>query len=293
MAMLRFRDGGSLRRTLGARLRLAAANGQILFGGIVILLLALVMLLAPLLAPYDPLATDVPARLQAPSWEHPFGTDAWGRDLLSRVIYGAQSSVAIGGLTMLATVLVGGLIGLAAGYFPGALDSILMRLMEAVMAIPAILLAIALLAILGNELENVIIALAIGYVPRLARIVRGLVMAVREELFVESAWAIGCSRRRIVLRYILPQIMPALLVQASFIVAYAVIAEAGLSFLGVGTPPPNPSWGSILSDGRAYMSIAPWITIFPGIGIMLVVLGLNQLGDGLRDALDPRLRNLT
>lgn len=291
--MLRFRDGGSLRRTLGAPLRLAAANGQILFGGIVILLLALVMLLAPLLAPYDPLATDVPARLQAPSWEHPFGTDAWGRDLLSRVIYGAQSSVAIGGLTMLATVLVGGLIGLAAGYFPGALDSILMRLMEAVMAIPAILLAIALLAILGNELENVIIALAIGYVPRLARIVRGLVMAVREELFVESARAIGCSRRRIVLRYILPQIMPALLVQASFIVAYAVIAEAGLSFLGVGTPPPNPSWGSILSDGRAYMSIAPWITIFPGIGIMLVVLGLNQLGDGLRDALDPRLRNLT
>ncbi len=292
MATVRFR-GGLFHRWLAAPARLAMANGQIMFGGLVLLLLLAVMLFAPFLAPYDPLATDVVGRLQAPSLAHPFGTDAWGRDVLSRVIFGAQSSVAIGGLTMLATVIVGGAIGLLAGYFPGALDSILMRLMEAVMAIPAILLAIALLAILGNDLDNVIIALAVGYVPRLARIVRGLVMAVREEVYVESARAIGCSRLRIVWRYIVPQIMPALLVQASFIVAYAVIAEAGLSFLGVGTPPPNPSWGSILSDGRAYMSLAPWITIFPGIGIMLVVLGLNQLGDGLRDALDPRLRNLT
>lgn len=291
MVMLRFR-GSRLHRGLGASARLALANGQIMFGVAVLFLLVAVMLFAPLLAPYDPLATDVVARLQAPSLAHPFGTDAWGRDVLSRVIFGAQSSVAIGGLTMLATVVIGGIIGLLAGYFPGALDSVLMRLMEAVMAIPAILLAIALLAILGNDLDNVIIALAIGYVPRLARIVRGLVMAIREEVYVESARAIGCSRLRIVSRYIVPQIMPALLVQASFIVAYAVIAEAGLSFLGVGTPPPNPSWGSILSDGRAYMSLAPWITIFPGIGIMLVVLGLNQLGDGLRDALDPRLRNL-
>ena len=195
--MLRFRAGGWMWRTLQGPVRMTAANGQIMFGGAVILLLALVMLFAPLLAPFDPLATNVPMRLQPPSWDHPFGTDAWGRDLLSRVIFGAQSSVAIGGLTMLATVLVGGLIGLAAGYVPGVLDSLLMRLMEAVMAIPAILLAIALLAILGNELENVIIALAIGYIPRLARIVRGLVMAVREELFVESARAIGwrCTPR--------------------------------------------------------------------------------------------------
>lgn len=269
------------------------ANYQTRFGGAVLLLLILLMVLAPWIAPFDPLATDVRGRLQGPSWTHLFGTDSWGRDIFSRVVYGAQASVSIGGLTMLATVLLGGLIGLVSGYFPGVLDSVLMRLMEAVMAIPAILLAIALLAILGNELTNVIIALAVAYVPRLARIVRGLVMTVREELYVESARAIGASRLRIVWRYIVPQIMPALLVQASFIVAYAVIAEAGLSFLGVGTPPPDPSWGSILADGRAYMASAPWITIFPGLGIMLVVLGLNQFGDGLRDALDPRLRSLT
>lgn len=283
----------STARGLAGLWGLLNANYQTRFGGAVLLLLILLMVLAPWIAPFDPLATDVRGRLQGPSWTHLFGTDSWGRDIFSRVVYGAQASVSIGGLTMLATVLLGGLIGLVSGYFPGVLDSVLMRLMEAVMAIPAILLAIALLAILGNELSNVIIALAVAYVPRLARIVRGLVMTVREELYVESARAIGASRLRIVWRYIVPQIMPALLVQASFIVAYAVIAEAGLSFLGVGTPPPDPSWGSILADGRAYMASAPWITIFPGLGIMLVVLGLNQFGDGLRDALDPRLRSLT
>ncbi|SLN75583.1 ABC transporter permease [Oceanibacterium hippocampi] len=273
--------------------RLVAGNPQILFGVVVLVMLVAAALFAPLIAPYGPAETNIMNRLKPPSWAHLFGTDAFGRDVFSRVVHGARYSVIIGALTMLTTTFFGTALGIVSGYLGGLLDMILMRLTEAFMAIPAILLAIALIAILGNNLGNLVIALTVAYVPRLARIVRSLMLSLREELYVESGRSIGARPLRIVIHYMLPQLLPAILVQSSFIIAYAVIAEAGLSFLGVGVQPPAPSWGGMLSDGRTYMAIAPWITIFPGLGIMLIVLSLNQLGDGLRDALDPRLRNVT
>jgi peptide/nickel transport system permease protein len=264
-------------------------NRQVVTGGAVLSLLVVTALLAPILSPYAPEHVDVLQRLKPPTAPHPFGTDGFGRDVCARVLHGARTSALVGFTTMLVTILFGGMIGIVTGYFRGWLDRIVMRLLEAMMAIPAILMAISFIAVLGSGLRNVIIALSIAYVPRLARIVRSGVLSIREQLYIESAHAIGASSSRILLRYVLPQVAPVLLVQGSFIVAFAVIAEAALSFLGVGTPPPAPSWGNILSDGRAYLSIAPWVTLFPGLAIMVIVLGLNQLGDGLRDALDPRL----
>lgn len=278
---------------IAAAYRLSRDNNQILFALTTLTALIVLAVLAPVIVAYPPEATAILDRLQAPSRAHPFGTDAFGRDVFSRVAYGARYSLLIGATTMVATTVLGSVIGVLSGYIRGFFDLALMRIMEAFMAIPAILLAIALLAILGNNLGNLIIALTIAYIPRLARIARGLTLSICEEPYVEAARAVGARPARIVFHYILPQLLPAILVQGSFIFAYAVIAEAGLSFLGVGVQPPAPSWGGILSDGRTYMSIAPWITIFPGIGIMLIVLSLNQLGDGLRDALDPRLRNLS
>ncbi|QIE55100.1 ABC transporter permease [Pikeienuella piscinae] len=273
--------------------RLGTGSGQLLFAVSTLVALVMLAVLAPVIVAYRPEATAILDRLKPPSLAHPFGTDAFGRDIFSRVAYGARYSLLIGAATMGATTILGSVIGVVSGYVRGFLDLALMRIMEAFMAIPAILLAIALLAILGNNLGNLIFALSIAYIPRLARIARGLTLSICEEPYVEAARAVGASPPRIVFHYILPQLLPAILVQGSFIFAYAVIAEAGLSFLGVGVQPPAPSWGGILSDGRTYMSIAPWITIFPGLGIMLIVLSLNQLGDGLRDALDPRLRNLS
>ncbi|MDA0991778.1 MAG: ABC transporter permease [Verrucomicrobia bacterium] len=278
---------------IAAAYRLGRGNNQILFALTTLVALIVLAVLAPVIVAYRPEATAILDRLQAPNRAHPFGTDGFGRDVFSRVAYGARYSLLIGATTMVVTTVLGSVIGVLSGYVRGFVDLALMRIMEAFMAIPAILLAIALLAILGNNLGNLIIALTIAYIPRLARIARGLTLSICEEPYVEAARAVGARPMRIVFHYILPQLLPAILVQGSFIFAYAVIAEAGLSFLGVGVQPPAPSWGGILSDGRTYMSIAPWITIFPGIGIMLIVLSLNQLGDGLRDAIDPRLRNLS
>lgn len=274
-------------------LALVHGNSQIMFGVVTLVALSTLAALAPLLVSYPPELTAVMNRLKPPSIEHLFGTDAFGRDVFSRFAFGARYSLLIGATTMLATSLIGSAIGVFSGYVRGFIDLLLMRVMEAFMAIPAILLAIALLAILGNNLGNLVIALSIAYIPRLARITRGLTLAISEELYVESARAVGARPLRIVFHYILPQLLPAILVQSSFVFAYAVISEAGLSFLGVGVQPPAPSWGGVLSDGRTYMAIAPWITVFPGVGILVIVLSLNQLGDGMRDALDPRLRSLS
>lgn len=268
-------------------------NSKIVFGLVVFILLSAVAVSTPLLVRYPPELTDVMHRLQPPSFNHLFGTDAFGRDVFSRVAYGARYSLLIAAATMLVTTLIGTAIGVFSGYVRGAIDLMLMRVMEAFMAVPSILLAIALLAILGNNLGNLIIALSIAYVPALARIARGLTLAVSEELYVESARAVGARPLRIIFHHILPQVLPAILVQSSFVFAYAVLSEAGLSFLGVGIQAPAPSWGGILSDGRTYMAIAPWITVFPGVCILLIVLSLNELGDGLRDAIDPRLRSLS
>lgn len=258
-------------------------------GGAILLGMVLVAVFAPLLSPHDPQGIDVINRLTGPGWTHPFGTDNLGRDILSRVIHGAQISLVVGFLVVAFAVTAGVLLGLAAGY-NHRIDQVLMRILDGLMAFPTILLAIALMAALGAQLSNVIIALAIVFTPRVARVVRGITLVLRELDYVQAAQALGARNSRILLRHILPNCAAPVIVQGTFIFAEAVLAEAALSFLGVGLPPYVPSWGNIITTGRQFMQTAPWITIFPGIAILITVLGLNLLGDGLRDLTDPRLR---
>jgi len=260
-----------------------------MIGGAIVLAVVLVALLAPLLSPYDPLGIDVPSRLAAPGALHPFGTDNLGRDILSRVIYGARISLLVGSLVVACAAGVGTALGLLAGY-NDRLDRIIMRIMDGLMAFPTTLLAIALMAALGARLSNVIIALAIVFTPRVARVVRSATLVVRELDYVQAAQALGARDSRILARHVLPNCLAPVIVQGTFIFAESVLAEAALSFLGVGLPPYIPSWGTIITAGRMFMQIAPWITIFPGVAILIAVLGLNLLGDGLRDLADPRLR---
>lgn len=244
---------------------------------------------ASVLTSHDPLAMTVTDRLQPPSLQHPMGTDNYGRDIFSRVLYGARLSMEVGLAVMLFTVAVGVVFGLLSGYF-ARLDNAIMRVMDAMMAFPAILFAIAIMAVLGPKTVNVVIALGVVYAPRTVRIVRASVLAVKELDFIEAIRAQAASHMRILARHVLPNCMSPLVVQATFNFAYAVLAEASLSFVGAGAPPPTPSWGNILSEGRIYMQNAPWITIFPGVAIAVTVLGLNLAGDGLRDVLDPRMK---
>ena len=241
------------------------------------------------LAPHDPFRNNFRTRFRAPDETFWLGTDRFGRDILSRTLHGAQVSLRIGLGVALVTALVGGMIGALAG-FVRRLDGPLMRFMDALMAFPAVLLAIALAAALGPSELNVILALSIAYAPRTARVMRAGVMVVREFPFVEGARAIGASPARVLMRHILPNAMAPLVVQQTYVFALAILAEAVLSFLGVGPPPPTPTLGGIIADGRDYIQEAPWISLVPGLGIAMTVLGLNLMGDGLRDALDPRLR---
>lgn len=271
---------GVLARVLGSRLFVV---GAALFA-----LMLVSALFAHFLAPYDPLANDFRNRLSPPSLLHLAGTDSFGRDILSRILYGGQVSLGVGAAVAAATAFFGILIGAAAGYFH-RLDSPLMRLMDGLMAFPGLLLAIALAAVLGSSTFNTILALTVAYTPRAARVVRAAVLVVKETEYVEAARAIGASNLRILLTHILPNSLAPLIVQATYFFALAILAEAVLSFIGVGPPPPAPSWGNIITDGRDYIVEAPWVSLFPGIAIALSVLGLNLLGDGLRDVLDPRL----
>lgn len=270
-------------------LRALARNRAALVGGVIVLAVLLVAILAPLLSPYDPLEINVPRRLLGPTGIHPFGTDNMGRDILSRVIFGARISLLVGGLVVLFSAGAGIALGLLAGY-TDRLDGILMRIMDGLMAFPTTLLAVALMAALGARLSNVIVALAIVFTPRVARVVRSVTLVVRELDYVQAAQALGARDSRILARHILPNCLPPVIVQGTFIFAESVLAEAALSFLGVGLPPYIPSWGTIITTGRMFMQTAPWITIFPGVAIVIAVLGLNLLGDGLRDLADPRLR---
>jgi peptide/nickel transport system permease protein len=258
--------------------------GAILFG---IILLAAA--LAPLIAPLDPNKLSMRNKFQPPSWNYLFGTDNFGRSLWSRVIWGAQLSMFIGSAVVAVNAVAGTAIGAAAGYFR-RLDNMVMRINDALMAFPAVLLAIAVTAVLGPSVSDVIIALSIVYTPRTARIVRSSVVVLREMEYVQAARAAGAGDWRILSRHVLPNAMAPLLVQLSFLFAYAVLTEATLSFLGVGAVPPTPTWGNIMAEGRQYMTDAPWIITIPGAALMITVLGLNLLGDGLRDVLDPRLR---
>ena len=261
----------------------------VLAGAVILAVVALAALLAPWIAPYDPMALKVLDRLQSPRATHWFGTDELGRDVFSRVIFGARYSLLIGALVVVVSMVCGVLLGLAAGFFR-RLDGPVMRLVDAMMSFPDILLAIALVAVLGASMTNVILALAIVYTPRVARVVRASTLVVRELLYIEAARAIGIPTWRILFIHVLQNIASPILVQATFIFAYAVLAEAGLSFLGVGVPPVLPTWGSMISSGQQFAHQAIWLVVFPGVAIILSALSLQMVGDGLRDLLDPKLR---
>ena len=269
-------------------LRLLGRRRATLAGLGLVAVTVIVGVLAPLLAG-DPLRIDVPRRLTAPSQAHWFGTDDVGRDVWSRVVYGARLSLVVGAAVVALSFVIGLGCGLIAGYYR-RLDNIVMRIMDGLMAFPAIILAIALMASLGPSVLNVIVAIGIVYAPRVARIVRGSVLVIRETTYVEAARALGASDGVVIARHVLPNCLSPVIVQASFVFAAAVLTEAALSFLGVGVPPYVPSWGNILAEGRLYLQQAPWLVLYPGGAIMLTIFGLNLLGDGLRDLLDPRLR---
>lgn len=260
--------------------------GGVLFGAIVLL-----ALFADMIAPFDPNENNYRAMLAAPGGAHLFGTDAYGRDILSRVIHGTRLSLQVGLLVVVATGVLGTLIGTLAGYIR-PLDAVIMRVMDGLMAFPGVLLAIALAAALGPSAANAALALTIAFTPRTARIVRGSVLVVRALPYVEAARAAGATSGRIIWRHILPNALPPLIVQMTFVFSVSILAEAVLSFIGVGPPPPTPSLGNIIAEGRAYIREAPWVALTPGVAIAISVLGLNVIGDALRDSLDPRLRRL-
>lgn len=258
-------------------------------GGVVLVAILLTALAAPLLTSFDPQLVAPEQRLAAPGGAHLAGTDNFGRDLFSRTVYGARVSLIVGWLVAVLATLCGTALGLVAGYYP-RVDRLLMRLMDALMAFPAIVLAVAIMAAVGAQISNVVIALSVVYMPRIVRLVRSVVLVVREMQYIEAARSVGISDARILLRHVLPNCLSVLTVQSTFIFAEAVLAEAALSFLGVGTPPYIPSWGIILGEARTYIRDAPWMMLLPGICLSLTVLGLNLVGDGLRDVLDPRQR---
>ena len=269
--------------------RLFKRKGAVV-GLAIIVMFALMALLAPWIAPYDPIATSWTAVRKPPSWLHWFGTDELGRDVLTRVIFGARASLMAGGISVTIALTVGVPLGLLAGYRGGFIDALISRITDAMLACPFLILAIALAAFLGPSLADAMIAIGVSATPVFIRLTRGQVLSVKVEDYVEAARAMGNPRWRIALFHILPNIMPALLVQATLSIAAAIIAEAALSFLGLGQQPPAPSWGSMLNAAQRFLTTAPWMAIWPGLAIFLVVLSLNLVGDGLRDALDPRER---
>jgi peptide/nickel transport system permease protein len=259
-----------------------------LIGLAVVIFFVALALVAPLVAPYDPLATDWGWVRKPPSAQHLFGTDELGRDVLARIIWGARASLMAGLVSVSIAVAVAVPLGLVSGYLGGVVDGLLMRIIDAMLAIPFLVLAIALAAFLGPSLTNAMIAIGIVQTPVFTRLTRGRALAVTHEDYIEAARAVGNPHRRILLRHILPNILSPILVQATLAIAAAIIAEASLSFLGLGQQPPAPSWGGMLNTASHFLSQAPWMAVWPGLAIFSVVLSFNLLGDGLRDALDPR-----
>jgi peptide/nickel transport system permease protein len=272
-------------------LRLLRRRRIAMLGAILVVLNVLVAVFAPAIGRWEPQRLDVQARLAPPTASHWMGTDDVGRDVWSRVIHGTRLSMIVGG-AVVALSFVGGIVfGLLGGYYR-PLDNVLMRIMDGFMAFPGIILAIAMMASLGPSVVNVIVALGIVYVPRVARIVRGSVLVIRETPYVEAALALGVPDLTVLRRHVLPNCLSPVIVQGTFIFAAAVLGEAALSFLGVGVPPQIPSWGNVLAEGRLYLQQAPWLTLFPGAAIMACILGLNLFGDGLRDLLDPKMQGV-
>jgi len=269
--------------------RVLKLNKSVLTGLILVFILSLVAGLAPYIAPYDPTEMHPLDRFSGPSGRYLLGTDFYGRDILSRIIYGLRTSLQVSFLSVALAASLGVGLGITAGYFP-RLDNLIMRVMDVMFAFPVLLLAITIVAILGPGKFSTIIAIAIVYVPIFSRVARGPTLAVREETYVEAARALGASNYRIILRHILPNISVPIFVQSTVQLASAILFESALSFLGLGTQPPLPSLGLMVSDGRPYLEISPWGTVFPGVAIAIVVLGFNLLGDGLQQALNPQLQ---
>jgi peptide/nickel transport system permease protein len=266
-----------------------ARNRGAVFGLAVFVSIVLMAVFAGALAPYDPLAQGVGPSNASPSGAHWAGTDSFGRDMMSRIIYGARIALIVGIVSVLLAMVVGVTLGLIAGYYGGWADVVIMRVMDGLFAFPIIILAIAMMAVMGFGVRNVIIAVAVGFIAPFARVTRGDVLAVREEPFVEAARLGGVSSAAIIARHVLPNVMAPIIVQAALRVSGAIITEAGLSFLGLGPPPPTPAWGSMIAEGRNFIVMAPHISTIPGVALMVTIVGLNLLGDGIRDTLDPRL----
>jgi peptide/nickel transport system permease protein len=279
-------EGRSRLGEIGAFVR---RNPTVVVGSALLLAIVLMAIFAPWVARGNPQSLSPAMRLRPPSREFWFGTDMYGRDVFTRTIHGSRISLVIGSLVAIASVSCGLVIGLVTGYVR-AVDGIVMRVMDGLMAIPDILLAIAMMAVIRASVSNVLIAITIPQVPRVARLVRSVAMTIRERPYIEAAHATGTPFRRILARHLLPNTVAPLLVQATYTGAAAVLTEAGLSFLGAGTPPNIPSWGNMMAEGRSFFQIAIWIILFPGMFLAMTVLAVNLLGDGLRDALDPRLR---
>jgi len=265
-------------------------NRLLIFGISLLFIVFFAAIFAPFLTTYDPIEISIENSLLAVSWEHPFGTDEMGRDVLTRVLFGARISLWVGAVATFYSGIFGVLFGLLSGYYQ-TFDSIFSRLVDGLMVFPGLIMAILLMAALGPSTNNVIIAMVILYTPRIVRVVRSSVIVIKNEDYIDSARVIGANDLRILFIHILPNAFAPLIVQVAFGFAWAILVESGMSFLGLGMPAPTPSWGNIISDGRNFIYNAPWIMIFPGLALSLAVMGLNFVGDGLRDFLDPHLRN--
>lgn len=271
-------------------LRRASRDFRTMLGFVIVVVVIILALFAPLLAPYGPETPDFANVLQSPSSTHMFGTDELGRDVFSRIIWGARVSLMVGVISVGAAFMLGTVIGVIAGYFGHSWDAVLMRLMDIIFAFPSILLALAITAVLGPSLINAMLAIAVVYVPTFARLARGQVLTVRELTYVEASRALGVRDSNIMARHIVPNILAPLIIQSSLLFASAIITESYLSFLGLGIQPPTPSWGNMLKNAIGFLELAPWMAWFPGLAIFFVVIGFNLLGDGLRDLFDPRSR---
>jgi peptide/nickel transport system permease protein len=258
-------------------------------GAAIVLLTVIVALAAPLIAPYDPDAQDS-ERLLPPSWTNLMGTDELGRDTFSRIVFGARVSLQVGIISVFIALVIGAIFGIAAGFFQGRIDAWMMRGVDIMFAFPGLVLAIVIAGLLGASRTNAMIAIGLVYAPAFARVIRGSTLSVMSEPYVEAGRVIGATNPRLIWQYVSPNIVAPLIVMISVYLSSAILSEAALSFLGLGTQPPEPAWGGMLNLARTYMEISPWMAIFPGLAIMIVVLGFNFLGDGLRDVLDPRLR---
>ena len=266
-------------------------NRTALVGGIIVFLFVGIAILAPLISPYPPNEGELTKRLNPPSWEHLLGMDPLGRDLLSRVIYGARISLQIQVVAVAIAMVIGTLLGMVGGYYGGKFDHLIMRLMDILLAFPGIFLAISIIAVLGPGLANLMLAAGIYSIPQFARIIRGSVLSLKEKEFIEAARAVGENDFSILFRYLLPNSMAPIIIQTTLRMATVLLTASGLSFLGLGVQPPTAEWGAMLSNARAYLITAPHVAMVPGLAIMLVVMGFNLFGDGLRDSLDPRLRD--